>query len=79
MHSARLSSKGHVTIPKALRTALGWQAGEALLLVQVKHGLEIRAATAKPGDILVAHLRGKGNRTHSAEDVATLTRGDESI
>jgi AbrB family looped-hinge helix DNA binding protein len=41
MHTATLTSKGQVTIPLALRTALGLQAGSKLDFVQQGDGFKV--------------------------------------
>ena len=42
MEKTRLSSKGQVVIPKRLRFALGWQAGQELVLEETQDGVLLR-------------------------------------
>lgn len=42
MHTVRLSSKGQVIIPKALRERQKWQAGQEFIVEQLPEGLLLR-------------------------------------
>jgi AbrB family looped-hinge helix DNA binding protein len=39
MESTKLSSKGQVIIPKAIRDALHWQAGQELIVIETEDGV----------------------------------------
>ncbi len=43
MEVTRLSSKGQVIIPKALRTAHHWEAGQELIAIDVGDGVLLKA------------------------------------
>lgn len=43
METTRLSTKGQVIIPKPLRTALRWQPGQELEVIETQDGLLLRA------------------------------------
>lgn len=78
MHKSRVTIKGQITIPKDLRDAFGWGPGEELVFVREPDGVKLVGLkpARKPGEALVARLRGKGNRRRSTEQILTLTRGE---
>lgn len=74
----RITSKGQVTIPQAMREAAG-------LLPETEVEFELdgstvrirRALHANPrGTALVEHLRGKGSVSMTTDEIMRLTRGD---
>lgn len=74
----RITSKGQVTIPKAIRDKAGllpdtevdfiWERGKVILR---RH-----EQGARHGDRLVAHLRGKGTGGMTTDEIMALTRGE---
>lgn len=77
----RITSKGQVTIPKALRDNFGLLPGTEVEFVPGKDD-EIRVRKAKGGrrrgEEVVAHLREAGkNYTMTTEEVMRLTRGED--
>ena len=48
MEKTKLSSKGQVVIPKALRTALGWENGQELVMEETGHGVLLRSIRKLP-------------------------------
>ncbi len=45
MNTTRLSSKGQVIIPKPLRTAHHWEAGQELVVVNTADGILLKSKT----------------------------------
>jgi AbrB family looped-hinge helix DNA binding protein len=68
MHSSRLSRNGTVTIPKAIRLARCWTAGQPLELVVTSDGVLLREAHSFPATALedVAGMLATAKRTPSA-------------
>ncbi len=48
MNTTKLSSKGQVIIPKSLRTAHHWEAGQELVVVDVGDGILLKPKTPFP-------------------------------
>jgi AbrB family looped-hinge helix DNA binding protein len=48
METTRLSSKGQVIIPRALRTAHRWEAGQELIAIDVGDGILLKPKKAFP-------------------------------
>ena len=46
MHTTRLSSKGQIVIPKALREARSWNPGQAFELVEADNGVLLRPSVS---------------------------------
>lgn len=74
----RITSKGQVTIPQHLREAVGLLPdtevefeldGEAVRITRA------RAPQTDRGRALVAHMRGRGTRRISTDEIMKLTRG----
>ncbi len=78
MHTSRMTIKGQITIPKDLRDAFGWGPGDELVFVREADGVKLMAMKPgrKPGDALVARLRGTGNRQRTGDEILALTRGE---
>jgi AbrB family looped-hinge helix DNA binding protein len=55
--TVRLSSKGQLVIPRAIREALHWQPGTELMILPFGHGVKIQAKLKKHGKRL-EDLRG---------------------
>ncbi len=56
---AKITSKGQITVPLAIRKALGVRAGDVLLFEEDKTGVRVRPVRAKSP---FAKYRGIGNR-----------------
>ncbi len=53
MEVTKLSSKGQVIIPKALRTAHNWEAGQELIAIDVGNGILLKPKKPFPETTLV--------------------------
>jgi AbrB family looped-hinge helix DNA binding protein len=76
----RITSKGQVTIPKALRDELGFLPGTEVEFVRDQEGIRVLRAPGgrSRGEELVEHLRKAGrNYTMTTEEVMRLTRGED--
>lgn len=76
----KITSKGQVTIPKALRDELGLLPGTEVEFVRDDEGVRVRRAPGgrSRGEELVKHLREAGrNYTMTTEEVMRLTRGED--
>lgn len=76
----RITSKGQVTIPKALRDELGLLPGTEVEFVRDEEGVRVYRAPGgrSRGEELVKHLREAGrNYTMTTEEVMRLTRGED--
>jgi AbrB family looped-hinge helix DNA binding protein len=74
----RLTDKGQVTIPVAVRDELGLRPGDEVDFV-VEDGTAriVRAASSgRRGKRIVARLRGQGDVPMSTEEIMALTRGE---
>jgi AbrB family looped-hinge helix DNA binding protein len=74
----RLTDKGQVTIPIAVREELGLHPGDEVEFV-VEDGAAkiVRAASSgQRGKRIVARLRGRGDVPMSTEEIMALTRGE---
>lgn len=47
MGKTRLSSKGHVVLPKAIRDAHGWRAGVELVVEDLPDGVRLKTAKSR--------------------------------
>ena len=78
----RITSKGQVTIPQAIREKLGLMPHSEVEFDIVGDSVRIRKA-GKPkrmtrGEMLVEHLRGRGSKRYSSTDeLMRLLRGDD--
>ena len=78
----RITSKGKVTIPQAIREKLGLLPHTEVEFEIVGDGLRMRKAR-KPkgmdrGEMIVAHLRGRGNKQfRSTDELMKLLRGED--
>lgn len=78
MQLTRLSSKGQVIIPKSIRDAHRWQAGQELIVLDVEEGLLLKAK--KPFketsvDRVAGFLSGAKKPKSSEEMKAGLRKG----
>jgi len=74
----RMTSKGQVTIPLAMRQALGLLPNTEVEFELDRDAVKIRK-TASPrhdrGRALVDHMRGRGTRRITTDEIMKLTRG----
>ncbi len=73
----RVTEKGQVTIPKALRDELGIGAGTEVGFERSGDTIVVRKRSGAPtrGHQLVGRLRGRGDVAITTDDIMALTRG----
>ena len=74
----RMTSKGQVTIPLAMRQALGLLPNTEVEFELDRDAVKITKATAPRHDrgrALVDHMRGRGTRRITTDEIMKLTRG----
>lgn len=75
----RITSKGQVTIPQHIREALGLLPDTEVEFEIDDNAVRIRPAAAprRPdrGRLLVDHMRGRGSRRVTTDEIMKLTRG----
>jgi AbrB family looped-hinge helix DNA binding protein len=78
----RITSKGQVTIPVRIREEAGFLPNTEVEFISAGRG-EVRlvkatkrAAAKSRGNLLVEHMRGKGNRKMTTDEIMALTRGE---
>lgn len=75
----RITSKGQVTIPLAIREQLGLLPDTEVEFEVDRDGVRMKPATAprrmSRGRALVEHMRGRGTRRITTDDIMKLTRG----
>ena len=73
----KVTSKGQVTIPQAIREALGIQPNSEVEFRRVGQVVEIRKAKGNEhrGRALVDRLRGRGTVRMTTDEIMALTRG----
>lgn len=77
MDTAKVTSKGQVTIPKAVRTALGLKPGSRVLFASTPSGgIEVRNATLQAFDDLAAAFEGAAEEAglETEEDVVKMIK-----
>ncbi len=77
METTRLSSKGQVIIPKAIRDARRWEAGLELAVVETPDGILLKPSAPFPAtrlDEVAGLLRGRVTPRSDAEIGAALRR-----
>lgn len=74
----RVTEKGQVTIPKALRDALGIGAGTEVEFERQKDSIVVRKAGGHVGRgrRMAERLRGRGDVQMTTDEIMALTRGD---
>ena len=73
----RVTSKGQVTIPLAVRQKLGIEPGSEVDFELDDRGARlVRAETAR-GKAIVRRMRGRATVAMSTDELMALTRGDE--
>jgi len=71
METTKLSSKGQVILPAAIRAANDWQAGVEFSVVSTGGGVLLRPIKAHPATVLdeVIGCTGYSGKTHSVADM----------
>ena len=78
----RITSKGQVTIPADIRARAGLLPNTEVAFEYDGNVVKIVRADAKPGSkptrgqLLVAHLRGRGEGGMTTDEIMALTRGE---
>lgn len=72
----RVTSKGQVTIPRAVRQRLGITPGSEVDFELDEHGARLVRATTSRGEELVERMVGRGAIALSTEQIMALTRGE---
>jgi antitoxin PrlF len=74
----RVTTKGQVTIPLALREKTGILPGSEVEFLEEGRRLYLRKKSAiGRGNVLVRQMAGKGGVTMSTDEIMALTRGDK--
>lgn len=75
----RVTSKGQVTIPQAVRERLGIRAGDEVVFT-VRDDEAVMRAASGAGERLVARIAGSATSTEftRTDEIMRLTRGDDS-
>ena len=75
----RITSKGQVTIPQEIREKLGLLPHSEVEFEIVGDSVQVRKKKGKKmsrGEMIVAHLRGRGNRRFTTAEIMAMTRGE---
>jgi AbrB family looped-hinge helix DNA binding protein len=77
----RITSKGQVTIPQHIREALGLLPHSEVEFALVGDSVQVRKKKGKNtkmsrGEMIVAHLRGRGNKRFTTDEIMAMTRGE---
>ena len=75
----RITSKGQVTIPQAIRERLGLLPHCEVEFEIIGDGVRLRKKKGKKmsrGEMIVAHLRGRGNKRFTTDEIMAMTRGE---
>ncbi|HET7618275.1 MAG TPA: AbrB/MazE/SpoVT family DNA-binding domain-containing protein [Vicinamibacterales bacterium] len=75
----RITSKGQVTIPQHIREKLGLLPHAEVEFDIVENTVRIRKArrgATTRGAAIVGHLRGRGGRRWSTDEILAMTRGE---
>jgi antitoxin PrlF len=77
----RITSKGQVTIPKAIRDELGLSPGSEVEFIPAEGEVRVRKSSRgnrRRGEEVVRHLRDSGKSfTMTTAEVMSLTRGED--
>jgi AbrB family looped-hinge helix DNA binding protein len=73
----RVTSKGQVTIPQAVRTRLGITPGSEVDFEIDEHGARLVRAPTSRGEELVERMIGRGKVGMSTDEIMALTRGED--
>ncbi len=74
----RLTDKGQVTIPIAIREQLGLLPGDEVEFVLEEDGVRIKRGDMprRRGHRIVGNLRGRGDVALSTDEIMAMTRGE---
>jgi antitoxin PrlF len=72
----RVTSKGQVTIPLAVRRRLGIEAGSEVEFELDDRGARLVRAKSSRGRAVARRMRGRGTVAMSTEEIMALTRDD---
>ena len=75
----RITTKGQVTIPQHIREALGLLPHSEVEFAIVGDSVQMRKKKGKKmsrGEMIVAHLRGRGNKRFTTDEIMAMTRGE---
>jgi AbrB family looped-hinge helix DNA binding protein len=73
----RVTSKGQVTIPQAVRRRLGIKPGSEVDFEVDANGARLVRVRAGEGRTIARRMRGRGTVAMSTEEIMALTRGDD--
>jgi AbrB family looped-hinge helix DNA binding protein len=73
----RVTSKGQVTIPLAVRRKLGIEPGSEVEFELDERGARLVRTKTGQGKTIARRMRGRGTVAMSTEQIMVLTRGDE--
>jgi antitoxin PrlF len=73
----RVTSKGQVTIPLAVRRKLGIEPGSEVNFELDDRGARLVRAKTTRGKTITRRMRGRGTVAMSTDEIMALTRGDE--
>ena len=73
----RVTSKGQVTIPLAVRRSLGIGPGSDVEFELDGSGARLVRARTDSGAAIARRMRGRGTIAMSTDEIMALTRGDE--
>jgi antitoxin PrlF len=73
----RVTSKGQVTIPLAVRRKLGIGPGSEVEFELDERGARLVRANTARGKAIARRMRGRATVTMSTDEIMALTRGDE--
>jgi antitoxin PrlF len=73
----RVTSKGQVTIPLAVRRRLGIKPGSEVEFELDERGARLVRGTTERGTAVVQRMRGRGTVAMSTEEIMALTRADD--
>lgn len=74
----RITEKGQVTIPKAIRDRMGFLPRTEVEFVVLRHRVVLRKVdgSRRRGKRLIASMRGRATGKMSTEEIMALTRGE---
>ena len=82
----RITSKGQVTIPQEIRERLGLLphcevefdvVGDSVRIRKAKARAGVKGKRMTRGEMIVAHLRGRGTTPLTTDEIMALTRGED--
>ena len=72
----RVTTKGQVTIPQAVRRTLGIEPGSEVDFELDEHGARLVRVKTANGTSVARRMRGRGTVAMSTDEIMALTRGD---